>query len=167
MEDVVAGVLRQWERAYPGLETGPIAVIGRLNRCSALLQQGTGGPLGREGLARSEFDILGALRRVGHELTPTQLARESFASGAAVTKRLRRLESLGLVSRRIDERDRRVAHLSLTPSGTDLVDRLYPELLGYDDALLAGLSSEQRDDLAEALSRLLLALEGSTGRVAG
>ncbi len=167
MEDVVAGVLRQWEQAYPGLETGPIAVIGRLNRCSALLQQGSGGPLTREGLTRPEFGILGALRRVGHELTPTQLARESFASGAAVTKRLRQLEARGLVSRRIDDRDRRVAHLALTPSGRDLVDRLYPELLTYDDALLSGLGPEQRTELAEALSRLLLALEGSTGRLAG
>ena len=165
MEDVVAGVLRQWENAYPGLETGPIAVIGRLNRCSALLQQGGGGPLTREGVTRPEFEILGALRRVGHELTPTQLARESFASGAAVTKRVRSLEERGLITRRIDERDRRVAHLSLTRSGHDLVDRLYPELLTYDKALLSGLTPGQQGELAEALSRLLLALEGSAGRL--
>lgn len=42
----VAGVLRQWERAYPGLDTGPIAVLGRINRCAALLQQ-TPDPLTR------------------------------------------------------------------------------------------------------------------------
>ncbi|MDH6125464.1 MarR family transcriptional regulator [Kitasatospora sp. GP82] len=163
MEDAVAGVLRQWQQAFPGLDTEPIAVIGRINRCAALLQQGSTGPLTREGLTRSEFDILGALRRIGHELTPTQLARETFASGAAVTKRLRQLEERGLVTRRTDERDRRVSHLSLTASGGKLVDRIYPELLAYDRALLSGLTAEERDELARSLGRLLLVLEGSSG----
>ncbi|MFI9275640.1 MarR family winged helix-turn-helix transcriptional regulator [Kitasatospora sp. NPDC052896] len=166
MEDAVADVLRQWQRAFPGLDTEPVAVIGRINRCASLLQQGGGGPLTREGLARPEFDILGALRRIGHELTPTQLARETFASGAAVTKRLRLLEERGLVARRADARDRRVSHLSLTEGGSALVDRIYPELLAYDRALLAGLTPEEREDLARALSRLLLVLEGSSGSLA-
>lgn len=167
MEDVVAGVLRQWEQAYPGLDTGPIAVLGRINRCASLLQQATGGPLGRAGLSRPEFDILGALRRVDHELTPTQLARESFASGAAVTKRLRLLEERGLVSRRTDDRDRRVAHLSLTPAGRDLVDALIPELVAYDRVLLTGLTDEEQHRLAESLSGLLNSLEGTIGRTLG
>ncbi|MFE7529346.1 MarR family winged helix-turn-helix transcriptional regulator [Kitasatospora sp. NPDC057542] len=166
MEDVVAGVLRQWERAYPGLDTGPIAVLGRINRCAALLQQ-TPDPLTRAGLTRAEFDILGALRRLDRELTPTQLARESFASGAAVTKRLRLLEERGLVSRRTDDRDRRVAHLALTEEGRTLVDGLIQELVAYDRALLAGLTPAEQDRLAEALSGLLNSLEGTIGRTLG
>ncbi|MDH6108562.1 DNA-binding MarR family transcriptional regulator [Kitasatospora sp. MAP12-15] len=165
MEDAVADVLRQWERAYPGLDTGPIAVIGRINRCAALLQQSSSGLLGAEGLTRPEFDILGALRRADHELTPTQLARESFASGAAVTKRLRLLEKRGLIARRTDERDRRVTHLSLTASGRELVDRLIPVMIANDRALLAGLTAEQNNELARALGHLLLTLEGSIGRM--
>ncbi|MFG3225291.1 MarR family winged helix-turn-helix transcriptional regulator [Kitasatospora sp. NPDC048194] len=163
MEDVVAGVLRQWERAYPGLDTGPIAVLGRINRCAALLQQ-TPDPLTRAGLTRAEFDILGALRRLDRELTPTQLARESFASGAAVTKRLRLLEERGLVSRRTDDRDRRVAHLSLTDTGRELVDGLIEELVAYDRELLSGLTPDERTRLAEALAGLLNTLEGTIGR---
>ncbi|MGW4384811.1 MarR family winged helix-turn-helix transcriptional regulator [Kitasatospora sp. NPDC004531] len=163
MEDAVAGVLRQWQQAYPDLDTGPIAVLGRINRIAALLQQGRTGPLPREGLTRPEFDLLGALRRTGRELTPSQLARETFASGAAVTKRLRQLEERGLVARRTDDRDRRVSHLSLTPAGTELIDRLYPDLLAHDRTLLAGLTPTEREDLSRDLARLLLVLEGSSG----
>ena len=162
-EDIVARVLREWQQAVPGIETSPMAVIGRLNRCSALLQQATDAPLVREGLARAEFDILGTLRRTGHELTPGQIARETFASGAAVTKRLRQLEQRGLVVRRADSRDRRVAHLSLTDEGRALIDRLLPDQLGYESTLLSGLDTARQDELAGILAELLILLEGQLG----
>ncbi|MEV0277053.1 MarR family transcriptional regulator [Streptomyces sp. NPDC050610] len=162
-DDTVARVVREWQRVHPGIDTSPMAVIGRVNRCSALLQQATDAPLAREGLTRPEFDILGTLRRTGRELTPGQLARETFASGAAVTKRLRVLEQRGLVARRPDVRDRRVAHLSLTEEGRVLIDRLLPDQLGYESALLAGVAPERQAALAETLGELLVLLEGRLG----
>ncbi|MFH8371053.1 MarR family winged helix-turn-helix transcriptional regulator [Streptomyces sp. NPDC018031] len=162
-EDIVARVLRQWQQVHPGLDTEPMGVIGRLNRCAALLQQAADAPLVQEGLTRPEFDILGTLRRTGRELTPGQLARETFASGAAVTKRLRTLEGRGLVERRPDTRDRRVSHLSLTDPGRELIDRLLPRQLGYESSLLAGLDEGRRTNLAEQLSELLVLLEGRLG----
>ncbi|GAA0352813.1 MarR family transcriptional regulator [Actinoallomurus spadix] len=165
MEDAVAEVLRQWRRIHPDLDTLPIAVIGRLTRCTVLLQQAAGAPLTREGLARPEFDLLGALQRVGRDLTPTQLARETFSSGAAVTKRLRRLEERGLVERRADERDRRVARVSLTEEGRRLIARLVPEQVGYEASLLSALGTDRQRELADVLSELLVLLEGRLGGV--
>ncbi|MBB4893218.1 DNA-binding MarR family transcriptional regulator [Streptomyces olivoverticillatus] len=162
-EDIVARVLRQWQQVHPGLDTAPMAVIGRLNRCAALLQQATDAPLVHEGLTRAEFDILGTLRRTGRELTPGQIARETFASGAAVTKRLRVLEQRGLVARRADDRDRRVAHLSLTQPGQELIDRLIPHQLDYEQALLEGLGEDRQAELAGTLAELLVLLEGRLG----
>ncbi|UQA91849.1 MarR family winged helix-turn-helix transcriptional regulator [Streptomyces halobius] len=162
-EDIVAGVLRQWQQVHPGLDTGPMAVIGRLNRCSALLQQAADAPLRRAGLTRPEFDILGTLRRMGRELTPGRVARETFASGTAVTKRVRALEERGLIARRPDERDRRVTHLSLTDEGRDMIDRLLPEQLRYEAALLSGIGAERQDELSAALGELLVVLEARLG----
>jgi DNA-binding MarR family transcriptional regulator len=166
-EDAVASVLRQWQQGHPGLDFAPVAVIGRLNRCTSLLQQVADAPLGREELTRPEYEILCALSRVGGELTPGRLARETFASGAAITKRIKQLEQRGLVSRRPDSRDRRVSHLSLTPTGRDLVDRLLPEQLDYETALLSGLPADRRQDLAAILADLLLLLEGRLGSLPG
>lgn len=158
-EDVVLGVLRQWRRVHPDLDTAPMALIGRLNRCAALIQQAVDAPLRQVGLSRPEFDILGTLRRVDEEITPGRLARETFASGAAVTKRLKELEARGLVARRADERDRRVAHLSLTAEGRSLVDQVLPDQLAYEADLLSGIPADRRESLSEDLGALLRLLE--------
>lgn len=158
--DTVAAVVRQWQTVRPELDTGPMEIIGRVNRCAALLQQAEDAPLRRAGLSRPEFDLLGALRRTGHELTPGELARETFSSGAAVTKRLKQLSERGLVERRGDTRDRRVAHLRLTDAGRDLVDGILPEQLTYESAVLSALDDGRQDELADLLGELLSRLEG-------
>jgi DNA-binding MarR family transcriptional regulator len=161
--DTVAAVVRQWQTVHPDLDTGPMEIIGRVNRCAALLQQAEDAPLRRAGLSRPEFDLLGALRRTGHELTPGELARETFSSGAAVTKRLKALTERGLVERRGDTRDRRVAHVRLTDTGRDLVDTLLPEQLAYETSVLSGIGPDRQDELATLLAGLLGRLEGLTG----
>ncbi|ATW51499.1 MarR family winged helix-turn-helix transcriptional regulator [Streptomyces xantholiticus] len=162
-DDVVASVVRQWQAVDPGLDTAPMELIGRINRCAALLQQAEDAPLRSAGLTRAEFDLLGAVRRNARELTPGELARETFSSGAAVTKRLRALQERGLVDRRGDERDRRVAHVRLTDAGQDLVDRLLPLQLAYESTVLSGLEEETRTLLATHLGELLVQLEGRLG----
>lgn len=161
--DTVAAVVRQWQAVHPGLDTGPMEIIGRINRCAALLQQAEDAPLRRAGLSRPEFDLLGALRRTGHELTPGELARETFSSGAAVTKRLKQLTERGLVERRGDTRDRRVAHLRLTDAGRELVDGILPAQLAYETAALSGLDAPGQGELAALLGELLAQLEGRLG----
>ncbi|AOR37554.1 MarR family transcriptional regulator [Streptomyces fodineus] len=162
-QDTVAVVVRQWRAVHPELDTGPMEVIGRINRCAALLQQAEDAPLRRAGLSRPEFDLLGALRRTGHELTPGDLVRETFSSGAAVTKRLKQLTERGLVERRGDARDRRVAHVRLTDAGRALVDGILPEQLAYESAVLSDLAPKRQDELADVLGELLSRLEGHMG----
>ncbi|MFD7439570.1 MarR family winged helix-turn-helix transcriptional regulator [Streptomyces sp. NPDC059861] len=161
--DTVAAVVHQWQTVHPDLDTGPMEIIGRVNRCAALLQQAEDAPLRRAGLSRPEFDLLAALRRTGHELTPSELARETFSSGAAVTKRLKQLTERALVERRGDDRDRRVAHVRLTDAGRDLVDAVLPEQLAYEGAVLSGLDAPQQGELAALLRELLGQLEGRLG----
>ncbi|MFD6287820.1 MarR family winged helix-turn-helix transcriptional regulator [Streptomyces sp. NPDC060205] len=158
--DTVAAVVRQWRTVHPDLDTGPMEVIGRINRCAALLQQAEDAPLRHAGLTRPEFDLLGALRRTGLELTPGELARETFSSGAAVTKRLKQLTERGLVERRGDARDRRVAHVRLTDTGRALVDGILPEQLAYETTVLSGLDGTGQRELATLLGALLIQLEG-------
>ncbi|MGW7070433.1 MarR family winged helix-turn-helix transcriptional regulator [Streptomyces sp. NPDC054855] len=161
--DTVAAVVRQWQAVRPDVDTGPMEVIGRINRCAALLQQAEDAPLRRVGLTRPEFDLLGALRRTGHELTPGELARETFSSGAAVTKRLKQLQERDLVDRRADTRDRRVSHVGLTDAGRDLVDSILPDQLAYETVVLAGIDTGGQAQLSSLLGELLAQLEGRLG----
>ncbi|MDH6228346.1 MULTISPECIES: MarR family winged helix-turn-helix transcriptional regulator [Streptomyces] len=158
--DTVATVLRQWRDVLPELDTDPMRLIGRINRSAALLRQAEDAPLRRPGLTRPEFELLGALRRTGRELTPGDLARETFSSGAAVTKRLKQLTGRGLVERRTDARDRRVVLVGLTAAGRELVDSVLPEQLSFEADVLSGLDAEERHRLAELLGKLLTQLEG-------
>jgi DNA-binding MarR family transcriptional regulator len=161
--DTVAAGVRQWRAVHPGLDTAPMEIIGRINRCAALLQQAEDAPLRRAGLSRPEFDLLAALRRTGHELTPGELARETFSSGAAVTKRLKQLTERGLAERRGDSRDRRVAHVRLTDAGRDLVDGILPQQLAYESSVLSGVDSKAQGELAALLGELLGRLEARLG----
>ncbi|GAB2971731.1 MarR family transcriptional regulator [Streptomyces pseudoechinosporeus] len=161
--DTVGAVVRQWRTVHPDLDTGPIEIIGRINRCAALLQQAEDAPLRHAGLTRPEFELLAALRRTGRELTPGELARETFSSGAAVTKRLKQLTARGLVERRGDSRDRRVAHLRLTDAGRELVDEIVPEQLAYETAVLSGLGTATQGELSSLLGELLVQLEARLG----
>ncbi|MFI7342887.1 MarR family winged helix-turn-helix transcriptional regulator [Streptomyces sp. NPDC050085] len=162
-QDTVSSVVRQWQAVRPDIDTAPMEIIGRINRCAALLQQAEDAPLRHAGLTRAEFDLLGTLRRTGRELTPGDLARETFSSGAAVTKRLKQLQERGLVARRGDTRDRRVSHLSLTDEGRTLVDEILPRQLAYESTVLAGLDGGKGDELGLLLGELLSQLEGRLG----
>lgn len=161
--DTMADVVRQWQAVHPEIDTGPMEIIGRINRSAALLQQAEDAPLRRAGLTRPEFDVLGTLRRTGHELTPSEIARETFSSGAAVTKRLKQLTERGLVERRGDTRDRRVAHVRLTDAGRDLVDGILPRQLAYEATALSGINLARQRELAALLGELLGQLEGRLG----
>ncbi|MGW0800469.1 MarR family winged helix-turn-helix transcriptional regulator [Streptomyces sp. NPDC002692] len=161
--DTMTAVVQQWRAVHPGIDTGPMEIIGRINRSAALLQQAEDAPLRRAGLTRPEFDVLGTLRRTGHELTPSEIARETFSSGAAVTKRLKQLTERGLVERRGDTRDRRVAHVRLTDAGRELVDGILPQQLAYETTALSGIDLGRQRELASLLGELLGQLEGRLG----
>lgn len=162
-DDTVAVVVRQWQTVRPDLDTAPMEVIGRINRCAALLQQAEDAPLRRVGLTRPEFDLLSTLRRTGRELTAGELARETFSSGAAVTKRLKLLGERGWVERRSDTRDRRVARVRLTGSGSELIDSVVPDQLRYESVALSGLPEGDQRQVASLLAELLIQLEGRLG----
>ncbi|MDQ0378033.1 MarR family winged helix-turn-helix transcriptional regulator [Amycolatopsis thermophila] len=159
MSDLVDRVRRQWQDVHPDLDTSGMAVVGRVLRLASLIRRATDDLLLAHDLNRPEFDVLCALRR-NEVLNPGQISREMLSSGAAITKRLDRLERLGLVSRTASERDRRVVQVRLTERGVELIDELLPEHLDGEKVALANLSSAEQDELAGLLKVMLETLEG-------
>ncbi|UQS21925.1 MarR family transcriptional regulator [Amycolatopsis thermalba] len=159
MSDLVDRVRQQWQDVHPGLDTSGMAVVGRVLRLASLIRRATDDLLLANDLNRAEFDVLCALRR-NEVLNPGQISREMLSSGAAITKRLDRLERLGLVSRTASERDRRVVQVRLTERGVELIDRLLPEHLEGEKVALANLAPEQQAELAGLLKVMLETVEG-------
>jgi DNA-binding MarR family transcriptional regulator len=105
-------------------------------------------------LTPSQASALSSLERLG-PMTLGELSATEGVRPPTLTKIVAALEEQGLVSRRADPHDRRVAHVAATPAGADLLARAR----STSDAYLASrLSALPPDDLA-ALARAVEVLE--------
>ena len=149
-------VVDQWASERPELDASPILVIGRIHRLAIALDIELLRVYSAHGLGDGDFDVLATLRRGGapYALTPSQLMERTMVTSGAVTKRVDRLEALGLVERRASTDDGRSRIVVLTRSGRRLIDRAMPEHLANEARLLAGLTADERTQLAGLLGRL-------------
>jgi DNA-binding MarR family transcriptional regulator len=162
-QDFVDWVIGRWSEERPELDLSSISVVGRLLRIASLLEQRFERLLREHGFSFWAFTVLTALRRAGepYQLSPSQLQSAGMVSAAAVTKRISRLEELGLVERVPDPNDGRGALVGLTKRGLKLIDKLGERYLEEERAAIAALDPEQQAALAGLLKQLLLGLEGA------
>jgi DNA-binding MarR family transcriptional regulator len=166
MTDHVDLVLTQWAAVRPDLDVSPMAVIGRLARVTRLIDAELRRTFASHGLDAASFDVLATLRRNDRALTAGELMNSAMVTSGAITQRLDRLESEGLVVRRPSSHDGRVVVVELTDAGLARVDETLPDHLATEKRLLAALGPQQRNDLQHALRELLRALDPAEGRPA-
>ncbi|WP_432876340.1 MarR family winged helix-turn-helix transcriptional regulator [Kribbella sp. CA-245084] len=160
MADHVDVVLEQWRARRPDIDPSPMGVIGRLSRLSALFDAELRRNFAKYELDRASFDVLATLRRsnVEHSLTPAGLMHSSMVTSGAISQRLDRLETRGLVTRAPSETDGRGVQVTLTAKGLKLIDKVLPTHVDTEAQLLSGLSTAERDHLAGLLRTLLESL---------
>lgn len=154
--DHVTRILQEWERERPDLDSSPIAVVGRLSRCTRHAEAQLEANFRRFGLQGGRYDVLATLRRQGppFQLNPTDLQRQVMLTSGAVTHRLDLLEKEGLVERLPDPGDRRGILVGLTTEGRTRVDGAIASHLATEAAWLAPLAPEDRETLGALLARL-------------
>jgi len=157
MVDEVDEIVAAWRRERPDLDVEPLHVLSRLDRLAGVLGERRAAIFARHGLRRHEFDVLAALRRAGEpfELTAGELAARTYVTSGTMTSRLDGLTERRLVTRAQDRADGRLVRVKLTPSGRDLVDATFAELVATERELLAPLAAADRTALADALRALL------------
>jgi DNA-binding MarR family transcriptional regulator len=79
------------------------------------------------------------------------LARKLGIDDSVATGLVKRLELNGLIERAHDRADRRIVWLSLTTEGGEIVQRLNPAVVAFNDQGFYGFSPEQRQVLREQL----------------
>ncbi|MGG8407903.1 MarR family winged helix-turn-helix transcriptional regulator [Streptomyces sp. 12297] len=163
--DAITAIVEQWKHERPDLDATPMLVIGRLFRLTDALDQRLRPPFGDAGLGSGDFDVLAALRRAGdpYALSAGELSRTVLVTTGAITKRVDRLEARGLVGRSVTEADSRGRLITLTAEGVALTDRLIAVHLDNQARLLAGLSEDERAQLAGLLGRLASTLAADGG----
>ncbi len=137
-------------RNNPPLDTTAIAAQLRLSatRLARQLRQESDAAL-----SPSQLSALASIERHG-PLTLGALADYERVAPPSVTKVVAKLETAGLVARRLDERDRRVVWVSITAAGNGRLAKIRQRKNAWLAARLAELDDDQRRRLADALDVL-------------
>ena len=101
----------------------------------------------------SQMSALSVLDKRG-ELTLGELAAIERIAPPSMTRIAARLEETGLVERRSDSTDRRVARVALSPAGVKLLRETRERGDAYVSGRLSVLSPDERDLLARAVPLL-------------
>jgi DNA-binding MarR family transcriptional regulator len=161
--DEVDELIAAWRGQRPDLDVGPLQILSRVSRLARHLDIARRSAFAAHGLESWEFDVLSALRRAGppFKLTPGALLRATLVTSGTMTNRIDRLASAGLVYREPDPSDRRGVLVTLSERGRSVVDAALTDLLDREQALLAGLSDDQRRVLADLLRTLLIPFDAA------
>ncbi|WP_433712961.1 MarR family winged helix-turn-helix transcriptional regulator [Nocardia sp. CA-084685] len=156
MADAIDLFTEHWHRERPDVDVSPMAVIGRIQRLSRVLEQDLKKFFAGHGLEFWEFDMLATLRRSGgtNGLTAGALNQVAMLTSGAITNRIDRLTAKGLVERAPCPEDRRAIRVQLTDAGRALIDELLPLHMENEQHLLAALDKRDRGHLADLLRTL-------------
>jgi DNA-binding MarR family transcriptional regulator len=74
---------------------------------------------------------------------------------AKVSRAAARLETAGLIAKKVNKSDRRLVALQLTRKGRRLFSQIEPLALAYESEVLSSLPEQERSALRSALAKLL------------
>jgi MarR family 2-MHQ and catechol resistance regulon transcriptional repressor len=125
-----------------------------LLRAEASVRRRLSAELEREGLTAAGFSVLVVLVTAGGELELRVLRRRLQTSKANATEVVTTLARRGLVARHRVDRDRRTVVVTLTDSGREVVDRLFPEHSARVGETFAVLDEAEKRSLASICRKL-------------
>ncbi len=131
-----------------------------MSRAHAAIAAHATADVARHGLTLAEFGILEALYHRGSMLLG-EVQRRILVSSGGITFLVDRLAAKGLVERRTCPEDRRARYAALTPQGTELVARIFPEHAAVLTKVMEGLSLDDQTVAADLLRALGLYASGA------
>jgi DNA-binding MarR family transcriptional regulator len=160
-KDSVDLMIEAWARSHPELDVGLLEAAGRLLLSAQYLQHRLVEALRPLGLSFGDFDVLNTLRRVADPdgTNPRDLAHSALVTTGAMTARLHRLDSAGLIRRVPDQADGRAVRILLTRRGRRLAERALSAVMAGDEEFFAPLTDRQHSALVDALRSLLVRAE--------
>jgi MarR family 2-MHQ and catechol resistance regulon transcriptional repressor len=105
------------------------------------------------GLTPSEFAVLEVLHHRG-PLLIGEIGERVLLTSGSMTYVVDKLEGRGLVRRTPCERDRRAQRAHLTPAGTELIERIFPEHARTIHEAMAELTAEEKRAAASVLRKI-------------
>lgn len=143
--------------AAPSSSTDVLRMVGTLALLMRSLDQRVRAARQAEALSIADLSVLRQIER-GVDL-PSAVARALRLDPARLTHISDRLVERGYVERAPDQQDRRRWRLRMTAAGTARLRRGQEDILEIMDDVLAGISAEERAELAHALQAVRRVLD--------
>ena len=102
------------------------------------------------GIHRGQLMMLTMLCRNGAPLSQREIAERLDISPTAVAVKIKKLESDGLIERSRLDCDSRTNSVNITDKGREKVEKAHSIFQLVDDAMIKGISDEQKDSLLTA-----------------
>lgn len=135
-----------------------LAVSNIYRAATAVRRRAEKGVLSEFGLSWGGFTTLWVLWVWG-EMQSADLAEECDLSKGTLTGVVKTLEKRGFVERTAVEADRRKVIVSLTDTGLEAIERLFPRFNLYEKEAVGDLSTAEKRELAELLRRVIVAAD--------
>jgi DNA-binding MarR family transcriptional regulator len=163
--DIVDEHIRDWVREFPSMDVETEGLVERIAKLARYFERSLGETAREFGLTIQDWELLGALRRVGppYRLSPSRLAQDLLLSGGAMTARLDRLEAAGLVRRRPDPDDRRAVRVELTEKGSKTWGTAVDVQAAKERLIAAALTEKEKQVVNGLLRRLMRTFSEAEG----
>lgn len=157
--DRVDAARQNWKEIYPEVDTSNLAIFSRMRLIVHGLSLGMNEVLSQFDMTRADFDIISQLIRNRRPMSPSELAEGSTVSGAGTTRRLNRLESRGLITRRSNPEDGRGWLVEPTSEVHGAFGPILEAYTEMERSFLADFSAEETAALEGSLKRLVHRIE--------
>ncbi|WP_128377333.1 MarR family winged helix-turn-helix transcriptional regulator [Streptomyces cavernae] len=159
LEEQIAVYQREFKDLDPQVEK-IVSALGRLNR---RMNVAYGRQTANLGISNAEWEVLKALVLSGppYRMGPSDLAKRLGLTPAAMTHRIDRMVTEGLVTRERDGNNRVRVIIELTTGGREKWLEAMRKASVFEEDLLQDLTPVERTTLGEVLTRLLRRVEDS------
>ena len=157
--DQLDAMLEVWAREIPNLDPVTEGIVERIQKLAKAFDRSLDETLTATGLDRRSYHVLGKLRKVGrpYQRSAGQLAEQMGLSSGAMTNRLDRMETAGLIRRIPDPNDRRGILVEPTKDGLATWDRAVATQAEREARFAAVLDKKEREELHQLLRTLMRA----------
>lgn len=109
------------------------------------------------GLNSTEFGVLELLHHRGRQ--PIQkIGQKILLRSGSMTYVVDKLEKRGFLERLLCEEDKRVTYISITETGIELIQSIFPEHTKNIESLMSGLDAKEQNEAIDLLRKLGLSV---------
>src|SRR5277367_3826761 len=140
---------------YKGCKEAERALSAYINliRASDSIVSKASAQLEQSGMTLGQFAVLEALHHLG-PMCQHALAQKLLRSGGNVTLVVDNLEKRGWVRRERQKNDRRMVQIHLTPKGTRLIAKVFPEHAAVVAKIMSELTATEQEELRRLAGKL-------------